>query len=56
MRGAIPPLPNTCSWRGSQFRTGTTLPLLLLLTSTGGLYQKYSDRGLGLDLGAGTDQ
>jgi hypothetical protein len=29
MRGAIPPLPNTPSWRGAQFKkegTGTTLP------------------------------
>jgi hypothetical protein len=31
MRGAIPPFPNTLSWRGSQFKenTGTTLPLPL---------------------------
>jgi hypothetical protein len=30
MRGAIPPLPNTLSWRGSQLKesTGTTLPYL----------------------------
>jgi hypothetical protein len=28
MRGAIPPLPNTPSWRGAQLKsTGTTLPL-----------------------------
>jgi hypothetical protein len=27
MRGAIPPLPNTSSWRGVQLSTGTTLPL-----------------------------
>jgi len=28
MRGAIPPLPNTPSWRGAQLKksTGTTLP------------------------------
>jgi hypothetical protein len=31
MHGAIPPLPNTSSWRGAQLRkgTGTTLPLPL---------------------------
>jgi hypothetical protein len=29
MRGAIPPLPNTPSWRGAQLSTGTTLPLPL---------------------------
>jgi hypothetical protein len=29
MRGAVPPLPNTPSWRGAQFKTGTgtILPL-----------------------------
>jgi hypothetical protein len=28
MRGALPPLPNTPSWRGAQLKnTGTTLPL-----------------------------
>jgi hypothetical protein len=29
MRGTIPPLPNTPSWRGAQLKssTGTTLPL-----------------------------
>jgi hypothetical protein len=27
MRGAIPPLPNTSSWRGSEFSTGTAFPL-----------------------------
>jgi hypothetical protein len=29
MRGAIPPLPDTSSWRGAQLKrdTGTTLPL-----------------------------
>jgi hypothetical protein len=31
MRGAIPPLPNTPSWRGDQLSTGTTLLTLLLL-------------------------
>jgi hypothetical protein len=31
MRGAIPPLPNTSSWRGDQLKnTGTTLSSLLL--------------------------
>jgi len=32
MRGAIPPLPNTPSWRGAQLKksTGTTLPYLYL--------------------------
>jgi len=30
MRGAIPPLPNTSSWRGAQLSTGTTLPLPIL--------------------------
>jgi hypothetical protein len=30
MRGAIPPLPNTPSWRGASLSTGTTLPLLYL--------------------------
>jgi hypothetical protein len=30
MRGAIPPLPNTSSWRGAQLITGTTLPSPLL--------------------------
>jgi hypothetical protein len=29
MRGAIPPLPNTPSWRGAQLSTGTNLPLPL---------------------------
>jgi hypothetical protein len=29
MSGAIPPLPNTPSWRGAHSRTGTTLPLPL---------------------------
>jgi hypothetical protein len=34
MSGAIPPLPNTPSWRGAQLkkRTGTTLFLPLPLT------------------------
>jgi hypothetical protein len=31
MRGAIPPLPNTSSWRGAWLSTGTTLPLLMPL-------------------------
>jgi hypothetical protein len=33
MRGSIPPLPNTPSWRGAQFKksTGTTLPSLVML-------------------------
>jgi hypothetical protein len=31
MCGAIPPLPNTPSWRGAQLKsTGTTLPLPVL--------------------------
>jgi len=30
MRGAIPPLPNTPSWRGAQLRTEATLPLLCI--------------------------
>jgi hypothetical protein len=30
MRGAIPPLPNTPSWRGTELRV-TTLPLRMLL-------------------------
>jgi hypothetical protein len=30
MRGAIPPPPNTSSWRGGYFSKGTILPLLLL--------------------------
>jgi hypothetical protein len=34
MRGAIPPLPNTSSWRGAQWSTGTTLPLLFILMRT----------------------
>jgi len=29
MSGAIPPLPNTPSWRGAKFSTGITLPLPL---------------------------
>jgi hypothetical protein len=33
MRGAIPPLPNTPSWRGAQ-STGETLPLPLLIALT----------------------
>jgi hypothetical protein len=38
MRGAIPPLPYTSSWRGAQLSTGTILPLLhwrLVLFSCG---------------------
>jgi hypothetical protein len=30
MRGAIPPLPDTSSWRGAYLSTGTTLPFTLL--------------------------
>jgi hypothetical protein len=33
MRGAIPPLPNTSSWRGAYLTTGTTLHFILTLTS-----------------------
>jgi hypothetical protein len=29
MLGAIPPLPNTSSWRGAWLSTGTNLPLAL---------------------------
>jgi hypothetical protein len=32
MRGAIPPLPNTSSWRGAQLGTGTTLPFFTFYT------------------------
>jgi hypothetical protein len=33
MHGAIPPLPNTPSWRGAQFKrsTGTSLPSTFIL-------------------------
>jgi hypothetical protein len=31
---AIPPLPNTPSWRGAKLSTGTTLPLLYILPFT----------------------
>jgi len=30
MRGAIPPLPSTPSWRGAQLSTGTALPSIYL--------------------------
>jgi hypothetical protein len=35
MRGAIPPLPNTPSWRGAQFKykQGKILPLPFLLST-----------------------
>jgi hypothetical protein len=36
MRGAIPPLTSTSSWRGAYLSTGTTLPLL-------SEYQAFSD-------------
>jgi hypothetical protein len=32
MSGAIPPLPNTSSWRGAYLSTGITLPLPFTLT------------------------
>jgi hypothetical protein len=32
MRGAIPPIPNTPSWRGAELSTGTTLPFFLPFT------------------------
>jgi hypothetical protein len=31
MHGAMPPLPNTSSWRGAWLRTGTTSPLPFIL-------------------------
>jgi len=35
MRGAIPPLPNTPSWRGAQEKsTGTTLPFTFSINNT----------------------
>jgi hypothetical protein len=36
MRGAIPPLPNTPSWRGAQLKKkhGTTLPYIYMYTHT----------------------
>jgi len=39
MRGAIPPLPNTLSWRGAWLSTGTVLPL----KSIRGCIQKFPD-------------
>jgi hypothetical protein len=42
MSGAIPPLPNTPSWRGALLSTGTTLPL------PGALSPGECDQGLKL--------
>jgi hypothetical protein len=33
MRGAIPPLPITSSWRGAYLSTGTTLPFTFTFTN-----------------------
>jgi hypothetical protein len=42
MRGAIPPLPNTPSWRAAQLKsTGTTLSLPLTCVSGLRRFQKF---------------
>jgi len=45
MRGPIPPLPNTPSWRDAQLKHRTTLPLPLLLK-----YKNKSTRNVGLEV------
>jgi hypothetical protein len=42
MRGALPPLPNTPSWRGAQLSTGTALPLPFTFAILGSI-QKFPD-------------
>jgi hypothetical protein len=47
MRGAIPPLPNTPSWRGTQLKHRTTLPLPLYYLTI-----LYKDLKFGTELSA----
>jgi hypothetical protein len=44
MRGFVPPLPNTSSWRGAYLSTGTTLLLVELINSyVRGPFEKFVD-------------
>jgi hypothetical protein len=43
MRGAIPPLPNTPSWRGAQVKKITGTTLIYLYTVIRGCIQKFPD-------------
>jgi hypothetical protein len=51
MCGAIPPLPNTPSWRGAELSTGTNLPLFTFsLRVTDKISHPYKTRNIILDI------
>jgi hypothetical protein len=55
MSGAIPPLPNTPSWRGAQLKeiTGTTLPLRIAVNMLSSQGQPATDAPPAWGLGEG---